>query len=199
MSKQTVFGYARVSTNDQDNELQRQALLDAGATRIFEEKASGKRWDRPELQNMIDHLQPGNVVLVWKLDRLSRSLGDTIKILEQIDAKGATFKSLTQAIDTSGPAGRMFVGMLAVFGQYERELIVERTKAGVKAARDKGTVFGRAKRLTEEQEKHALEMVNDGKTQSDVARLLGVHRSIVSRLVSKHRQSSTLQNNRNSV
>jgi DNA invertase Pin-like site-specific DNA recombinase len=102
--------YARVSkTGDQDTAAQVGALKAAGCTRIYEERASGGRWDRPELHRLLDHLREGDALVVWKLDRLSRSLKDLLHILEMIDAAGANFRSLIEAIDTSGPAGRMMM------------------------------------------------------------------------------------------
>src|SRR5690348_3616314 len=111
-----LLGYARVSkADDQDTAAQVSALKAAGCTRVYEEKASGGRWDRPELHRMLDHLREGDVVVVWKLDRLSRSLRDLLHILEKTEAAGANFRSLTEAIDTSGPAGRMMMQMLGSF------------------------------------------------------------------------------------
>ena len=109
------LGYARVSTDDQDTAAQLDALRAAGCERVFEERASGGRWDRPELHRMLDQLRDGDVVIVWKLDRLSRSLKDLLSIMEKIDAAGAGFRSLTEAIDTTTPAGRMMMQMVGVF------------------------------------------------------------------------------------
>ena len=130
-----LLGYARVSkADDQDTAAQVSALKAAGCTRVYEEKASGGRWDRPELHRMLDHLREGDVVVVWKLDRLSRSLKDLLHILEKTEAAGANFRSLTEAIDTSGPAGRMMMQMLGSFAEFERAMVRERTRAGLKAA-----------------------------------------------------------------
>src|SRR5689334_7956037 len=117
-----LLGYARVSkADDQDTAAQVSALKAAGCTRIYEETASGGRWDRPELHRTLDHLREGDVVVVWKLDRLSRSLKDLLHILEKIDAAGANFRSLTEAIDTSGPAGRMMMQMLGSFAGFTHQ------------------------------------------------------------------------------
>ena len=107
-----VLGYGRVSRDSQDLAQQRGALRAAGCTRIFEEKGSGGRWDRPELHRLLDHLRPGDVVVVWKLDRLSRSLKDLLHIMETIGEAGAGFRSLTEHIDTTTPAGRMMMQMV---------------------------------------------------------------------------------------
>src|SRR5574343_143413 len=101
------LGYARVSTQDQDTQAQLEALKASGCEKIFQEKVSGGRWDRPELHKLLDHLRKGDIVVVWKLDRLSRSLKDLLLILEKIEVCGADFQSLTEAIDTSTPGGRM--------------------------------------------------------------------------------------------
>src|SRR5438128_9815258 len=115
-----LIGYARVSTNDQETATQVAALKAAGCERIYREKASGGRWDRPELHRLLDQLREGDVVVVWKLDRLSRSLKDTLAILERVEAAGAGFRSLTEAVDTTGPAGRMMMQMLGAFAEFER-------------------------------------------------------------------------------
>ena len=125
------LGYARVSKSDgQDIAAQKAALRDAGVERVYEEKASGGRWDRPELHKLLDYLRAGDEVIVWKLDRLSRSLADLLRIIEKIEAKGAGFRSLTEAIDTTTPAGRMMMQMVGSFAEFEREMIRQRTRAG---------------------------------------------------------------------
>src|ERR1700675_4887191 len=129
-----LIGYARVSTNDQETAAQVAALKAAGCERTYREKASGGRWDRPELHRLLDQLREGDTLVVWKLDRLSRSLKDLLHILEKIDAAGATFRSLTEAIDTSGAAGRMMMQMLGCFAEYERAMVRERTRAGLRTA-----------------------------------------------------------------
>jgi len=106
------------------------ALLDSGAEGIFEEQGSGGRWDRPELHRLLDQLRPDDIVVVWKLDRLSRSLSDLLRIMEKIEASGAGFRSLTEAVDTTTPAGRMMMHMIGSFAEFEREMIRQRTRAG---------------------------------------------------------------------
>src|SRR3954467_5651709 len=130
-----LLGYARVSKGDeQNNLLQAKTLRAAGCQRLFEEVASGGRWDRPALHRMLDHLREGDTVVVWKLDRLSRSLKDVLHIMERIAQAGAGFRSLTEAIDTTMPAGRMMMQMIGSFAEFERAMIRERTSAGVAAA-----------------------------------------------------------------
>ncbi|MCG5534311.1 recombinase family protein [Halorhodospira sp. 9621] len=137
-----IIGYARVSREEQqDLAAQRDVLRQAGAERLFEEAASGGRWDRPELQRALEHLREGDVfVVVVKLDRLSRSLKDLLTLLERIESAGAGFRSLSEAIDTTTPAGRMMMQMIGSFAEYEREMIRERTRAGLEAARRRGRI-----------------------------------------------------------
>ena len=183
----TLLGYARVSKSDgKSTRVQVQALKAAGVAKIFREAASGGRWDRPQLQRMLDQLRAGDVVVVWKLDRLSRSLKDLLHILEKIDASGAGFRSLTEAIDTTTAAGRMLMQMLGAFAEFEREMIRERTRAGLDAARSQGRVGGRRPKLSARQQAEVVDMVTSGrKSAADVARLFGVHPSTISRIVSR--------------
>lgn len=179
-----LVGYARVSTDDQDTALQLAALKDAGAARLFEERASGGRWDRPELHRMLDQLRPGDVVLVYKLDRLSRSLKDLLHILDGIECAGAGFRSLTEAVDTTTPAGRMMMQIVGSFAEFERSMIRERTKAGLAAARQQGRIGGRRPKLNPDQRRTAVELVGSGqKTAAEVARLFGIHPAQISRLL----------------
>ncbi len=181
-----LIGYARVSTNDQDTSLQEVALRQAGCERIYTEKASGGRWDRPELHRALEQLRPGDVLLVWKLDRLSRSLKDLLQIIERIEKAGAGFRSLTEAMDTTGAAGRMLMQILAAIGEFDRAITKERTRAGLDVARQKGRIGGRRSKLNQEQKEEARRMVASGeKSAADVARLFNVHPSTISRLMDK--------------
>lgn len=187
----TIFGYARVSKGDNSQSTRGQitALKEGGATKIFREKASGGRWDRPELHRMLDQLRPGDVIIVWKLDRLSRSLKDLLHILEKVDDAGAGFRSLTEAIDTTTSAGRMMMQMLGAVAEFEREMIRERTRAGLEEARKQGRVGGRKPKLTPRQQKEAIKLVTSGKKSgAEVARLFEVHPATISRLVTQARQ-----------
>lgn len=180
------IGYARVSTRAQDNKLQNAELKKGGCERVFREKASGGRWDRPQLHKMLDQLRKGDVVVVWKLDRLSRSLKDLLTILERIDAAGAHFCSLTESIDTGSAAGRMMMQMVGSFAEFEREMLRERTRAGLAAAKQQGRVGGRKPKLTAQQQKEVTRWVQSGeKSAADVARLFQVHPSTISRLMAK--------------
>lgn len=182
------FGYARVSkADDQDTATQVAALKAAGCERVFEEKASGGRWDRPELHRLLDQVRAGDVLVVWKLDRLSRSLKDLLHVLEQLDKAGVAFRSLTEAIETAGPAGRMMMQMLGSFAEFERAMVRERTQAGLKNARAHGRIGGRQPKLTPGQKSEVRAMLNAGRSAADIARIFRVHRATISRVVSKDR------------
>jgi DNA invertase Pin-like site-specific DNA recombinase len=179
-----MIGYARVSTNEQDTAAQVAALKAAKCERIYREKASGGRWDRPELHLLLDHLRKGDVLIVWKLDRLSRSLRDVLIIMERLAEAKAGFRSLTEAIDTTTPAGRMMMQMVGAFAEFERAMLRERTRAGLEAARREGRIGGRRPKLTVQQQAEITRMVSRGdKTAADAARLFSVHPATVSRLM----------------
>src|SRR5215218_7752303 len=154
-----LLGYARVSKADaQDPAAQVASLKAAGCERVYEEHASGGRWDRPELHRLLDHLRAEDVLVVWKLDRLSRSLKDLLHIMERIHQTGAGFRSLTEAVDTTTPPGRLLMQMVGAFAEFEREMIRERTRAGLVQARAEGRIGGRRPKLTPRQELEAVEM-----------------------------------------
>ena len=184
-----LIGYARVSKGDEQSTApQLAALRSASVERVFEEHASGGRWDRPELHRMIDQLRGGDVVVVWKLDRLSRSLKDLLAILDRIEGKGAGFRSLTEAIDTTTPAGRMMMQMVGSFAEFERAMIRERTSVGLAQARKEGRVGGRRPKLNPAQRADVVENVRSGrKSAAQMARLYGVSEATVSRILSAAR------------
>jgi len=186
-----LIGYARVSKGDeQSNALQAKALTAAGCERVFEEAASGGRWDRPILHDMLRQLRDGDVVVVWKLDRLSRSLKDLLHLMERIKEADAGFRSLTESIDTTTPAGRMMMQMVGSFAEFERAMIRERTSAGLALARAEGRVGGRRRKLTERQRGEIAESVLSGrKSAAEMARLYRVSQPTVSRIVAEHRQA----------
>jgi DNA invertase Pin-like site-specific DNA recombinase len=188
-----LLGYARVSKGDeQNNALQAKALRAAGCRRLFEEIASGGRWDRPELHRMLDQLRDGDTVVVWKLDRLSRSLKDVLHIMERIADAGAGFRSITENIDTTTPAGRMMMQMVGSFAEFERAMIRERTAAGIAAARAEGRVGGRRKKLDATKRREIAESVITGrKSGADMARLYNVSQPTVSRIVAQHRMNAS--------
>jgi len=158
-----LIGYARISKGDeQSNLLQAKALKAAGCKKLFEESASGGRWDRPQLHRMLDQLRDGDTLVVWKLDRLSRSLKDVLHIMEKIAAAGAGFRSLTEDIDTTTPAGRMMMQMVASFAEFERAMIRERTSAAIAAASADGRIGGRRKKLDDKKQHEIAESVLSG-------------------------------------
>ena len=179
-----LIGYARVSTSEQQTAAQVTALKAAGCERIFREKASGGRWERPELHRLLDQLRKGDVLVVWKLDRLSRSLRDVLTIMERLAEAKAGFRSLTEAIDTTTPAGRMMMQMVGSFAEFERAMLRERTKIDLDTARREGRVGGRPPKLTPQQQSEIVRMISRGrKTAADAARLFGVHPATISRLL----------------
>lgn len=183
-----LIGYARVSTNEQDTTTQVAALKAAGCERIFREKASGGRWERPELHKLLEQLRKGDVLVVWKLDRLSRSLRDVLTLMERIQEAKAGFRSLTEAIDTTTPAGRMMMQMVGSFAEFERAILRERTKAGLESARKQGRIGGRRPKLLPQQQTEIVRMVIKGKqTAADAARLFNVHPATISRLLAQAR------------
>jgi DNA invertase Pin-like site-specific DNA recombinase len=183
------FGYARVSKGEnQSTAAQCRLLREAGAGKVYEETMPGGRWDRPELSRLLDQLRPGDVVMVWKLDRLSRSLKDLLLLLERIEAAGAGFRSLTENIDTTTPAGRMMMQMLGAFAEFERAMVKERTMAGLSAARAEGRIGGRRPKLTPQQRADIVEHVLSGRrTAAQMARLYGVSEPTVSRVLAAAR------------
>lgn len=176
------IGYARVSTYDQDNSLQISELKKFGCQKIFEEKASGKNINRPELKKMFEHLREGDIVVVYKLDRISRSLKDMMKILETIESSGAHFQCTTTPIDTHSAAGRMFIQMLSAFAEYEREIITERTRAGLEEYRKKGKKLGRPYKLSLEQREEIRNLVNQGRPYLYIGRLFNITPTTVFRV-----------------
>ena len=184
-----LTGYDRISKgDDQSTAMQLRALKDAGCERIFEEAASGGRWDRPELHRMVDQLREGDVVVVWKLDRLSRSLKDLLHLLEKVQLAHAGFRSLTENIDTTTPAGRMMMQMIGSFAEFERAMIRERTSAGLAQARAEGRVGGRRPKLNPKQRSEIADSVISGrKSAAEMARIFGVSQPTVSRIVAERR------------
>nr|WP_318246607.1 recombinase family protein [Rhizobium sp. T1473] len=157
---------------------------------MFEEKASGGRWDRPQLHLMLDQLRDGDTVVVWKLDRLSRSLKDVLHLMDKITSAGAGFRSLTEAIDTTTAAGRMMMQMVGSFAEFERAMIRERTTTGLAQARAEGRIGGRRKKLDPKKRREIAESVLSGrKSGAEMARLYDISEPTVSRIVTEHRQN----------
>ena len=177
-----LIGYARVSTEDQDLALQREALRGTGCQRIYEEKMSGAKRSRPELNRMLEQLRAGDVVVVSRLDRLARSTRDLLEIAEQLKQAEAGLRSLHEPwADTTSPAGRMVLTVFAGIAEFERELIQERTSSGRLAAKARGVRFGRPTKLSGDQIKLAQQLLGEGRPVLEVAKLLKVHRTTLYR------------------
>jgi len=178
----TLVGYARVSTEDQNAELQIDALNAAGCFKVFTDKASGSLSHRPQLDKMLEQLRDGDVVVVWRLDRLGRSLKNLIALVEELAEKGVGFRSLTESIDTTTTGGKLIFHIFAALGEFERELIRERTNAGLAAARARGRVGGRPPVMTPDKVKVARQMYNSQEhTVEAIAKTLGVSRKTIYR------------------
>jgi DNA invertase Pin-like site-specific DNA recombinase len=176
------YGYARVSTDDQNPALQLVALKRAGCKTVFKDEGiSGATTKRPALTRCLKALQDGDTLIVWKLDRLGRSLRDLITMLDDLKQRGVRFQSLTEAIDTDTPTGRAMWQMIGVLAELERSLISERTRAGVKAAQRRGVKFGRKPKLSPQQIKHAQKLIDQGEDRQKVAALFKVGRKTLYR------------------
>lgn len=171
-------GYARISTDSQDLKVQRAELTAAGAAKIYEDTATGKNADRPGLKRLLRDVEAGDVILVFKLDRMSRSVRDLLNISHELGQRGVELRSLHDPIDTTTAMGRGFFQLIAVFAELERSFIVERTAAGRKIAKANGVKFGRKPKLSAEQISMARELLATGtRTMASIARSLGVDRS----------------------
>ena len=172
------LGYARVSTDEQETHLQLDALRAAGCERIYEEKASGAKTDRPELLRLLDNARKGDVLIVWKMDRLGRSLLHLIETVNLLNGRGVELRSLTEnVIDTTTPSGKLTFGIFALMAEFERDMLRQRTTAGLKAARARGRVGGRPKSMSIDDLKKARALLGSGAyTKTQVADELGVSR-----------------------
>lgn len=171
-----LIGYARVSRQDQDLALQLDALIAAGCDKkhIYQDKQSGAKAERPGLASALSHLRAGDTLIVWKLDRLGRSVKHLIEFVAELERDGVNLRSLTDGIDTSTPAGRFFFHVMASLAQMERELIIERTRAGLVAAKKRGRTGGRKPLMTTEKIETAKAALATGMPPSDVARSIKV-------------------------
>jgi DNA invertase Pin-like site-specific DNA recombinase len=179
-----LYGYARVSTRNQDLARQDAELMAAGCAKVFKEKVSGAKTDRPELGKVIRRLEPDDVLVVTRLDRLARSTRDLLNILGAIAERGAGFKSLKDAwCDTTTPHGRLMVVVIGGLAEFERELIRARTGEGRKRAKARGVRFGRPRKMTPHQRQEAMQRLAAGETQADVARTYNVDATTIGRLL----------------
>jgi DNA invertase Pin-like site-specific DNA recombinase len=185
------IGYARVSTFDQSTDLQTDALTQSGCEKIFTEVASGAKADRPELAKVIEYLRKGDTLVVWKLDRLARSMSQLITTMNELDARGIGFHSLTEAIDTSTSTGKFTFNIFAALAAFERELIKDRTQEGLRAAAARGRRGGRPRALSEEQKRMALAMLKvEDITAKQIAEQLGIGRSTLYRHIPEARKAA---------
>jgi DNA invertase Pin-like site-specific DNA recombinase len=168
------IGYARVSTPDQNLDLQTEALTKAGCKKVFDDKVSGRRAERPGLAKALELLREGDTLVVWKLDRLGRSVKHLVELVGELHQQGVQFKSLTDAIDTGTPSGRFFFHVMASLAEMERELTVERTRAGLAVARQLGRTGGRKRQMTDSKIESAKKLLANGVPPRDVAKNLGV-------------------------
>ena len=180
---EVLIGYARVSKDEQNLDLQFDALNAAGVERIFSDKESGAKADRKGLAETLSHLRAGDVLTVWKLDRLGRNTIQLMMLLNQLHERGVEFKSLTEGIDTTTSFGRFFFTMSAALSQLERDRLIERTKAGLKSAKARGRTGGRRPKLSPDQVEMAKGLLASGKAPRDVAKAFGVGRSTLYRYV----------------
>ncbi|MGB8330438.1 MAG: recombinase family protein [Polyangiales bacterium] len=170
-----LIGYARVSTDDQHLDLQNDALMAAGCERIYRDKASGAKAERPGLKRAFEDIRAGDTLVVWRLDRLGRSLKDLIRCAEDLEQRGAGLKSLHEAIDTNSSGGRLVFHLFGALAEFERNLVRERTQAGLEAARARGRLGGRRKTLDLEQRRHVVELYRSRQhTVKEICRLMGI-------------------------
>jgi DNA invertase Pin-like site-specific DNA recombinase len=186
-----VIGYARVSTGEQDLALQKDALAKAGCARVFEDTASGAKVDRPGLAAALDFVREGDVLTVWKLDRLGRSLPHLIETVSALEARSVGFRSLTEEINTTTPGGRLIFHVFGALGQFERDLIRERTRAGLDAATARGRKGGRKPVVTDDRLRRAQTLVEGGLTVREAAARVKVGKTALYAALAEARQPAT--------
>ena len=183
MVKNMLVGYARVSTQDQNLDLQLSALKKIGCKKFYTDKMSGTRANRPGLQLTLEVIRKGDTLVVWKLDRLGRTVKGLVDLVNKLHQIGVHFKSITDNVDTSTPSGRFFFHIMASLAQMERELVAERTKAGLAAAKAQGRIGGRKRKMTKSKIKSAKKLLASGILPKDVAQDLGVSISTLYRWI----------------
>jgi DNA invertase Pin-like site-specific DNA recombinase len=177
-----IIGYARVSTEGQELTAQLEQLQGAGVDKLFKEKASGVKEDRPQLAAMLDHLREGDTVVICKLDRIARSTKHLLEIVDTLEAKKVSFKVLNINLDTSTPTGKLMLSMLAAVGQFEREMMLERQREGIRIAKDKGAYKGR-KPTAKGKAAKVMELIGQGKTKQAIADEVGIGVASVYRIL----------------
>ncbi len=186
-----IIGYARVSTQEQNPEFQVDALESAGCEQIFQEKFTGTQRERPELSQCLRTLRKGDTLVVWKLDRLARSLKDLVEIVQDLNDREVGFKSLTESIDTTSPGGRLVFHIFGALSEFEHSLIKERTHAGLEAARARGRKGGRPPLLSEKDSRKAEAMLADPEiTKTEVAAHFGVSRPTLNAALARNQSKN---------
>lgn len=181
-----IIGYARVSTTDQNPQLQLDALRDAGAVRVFNDHGvSGSTAARPGLDTCLDHLREGDVLTVWKLDRLGRNTQHVLAVVDELTSRGIGFRSLTEGLHTDGPMGKAMLTIMAAFAQLERDTMIERTRAGLAAAAANGRKGGRPRKVDDAAATKARNLRDKGIAATDIAKMLGVSRATVYRYLAE--------------
>lgn len=179
-----LIGYARVSTQDQTLDLQKDALEKAGCIRIFTDTASGAKAERVGLEEAMSHLREGDTLVVWRLDRLGRSLKHLIETITRLNNRSIGFKSITEAIDTTTSGGKLIFHIFGALAEFERDIIRERTQAGLTAARARGRRGGRPKSLTSKKAQQAMTLYNDKtNTIDEICRTLSISRATLYRYI----------------
>jgi DNA invertase Pin-like site-specific DNA recombinase len=180
-----IIGYARVSTTDQNPQLQLDALREVGASRIFTDHGvSGSKASRPELEACLDHLREGDILAVWKLDRLGRNTQHVLAVVDELTSRRIGFRSLTEGLHTDGPMGKAMLTIMAAFAQLERDTMIERTRAGLIAAAANGRKGGRPRKVDDADAAKARQLREKGIAASDIAKMLRVSRATVYRYLS---------------
>ena len=182
----SIIGYARVSTEDQSLEVQLEQLKAAGCAKIFQEKASGIKEDRPQLASLLDYVREGDTVVVCKLDRIARSTKHLLQIVEQLEGEGVAFKVLNINLDTGTPTGKLMLTMLAAIATFEREMMLERQQEGIRFAKEKGKYKGR-KPTAREKSAQVLELIASGKSRAAVAKELEMGIASVYRIIKERK------------
>lgn len=186
-----LIGYARVSTDDQNLNLQRDALSQAGCTKIYEDRLSGARAARPGLEKAIDVARSGDVLVVWRLDRLGRSLKDLIGMMETLSERNIELHSLTEALNTTSSSGQLIFHLFCCLAEFERNLIRERTQAGLKAARARGRLGGRPKALEPAKRQLAIKLYNERQhTIKEICRMMGISKPTLYSYIAEARGNS---------
>ena len=182
-----LIGYARVSTDDQNLDLQKDALTQAGCEKIVEDRQSGAKADRPGLRLALEIVRKGDTLVVWRLDRLSRSLKDLIEMVNELETRGIGLKSLHESLDTSSSSGKLIFHIFGALAEFERNLIRERTQAGLQAARARGRKGGRPKALTADKQALAVQLYHDRKhTVKQICQMMGISKPTLYKYIDAH-------------